>query len=207
MCIRDREYPDVYRLVDVSKVRDVRLTIHLAPGFLKALRLAASLLLPVRLLPLEQPSEEVVAELKEAVDFYLHDPQVEMPIDFFHSALASARGLAVGDLWMILQQDPGRYPSFDESGAQVFRGDLGGRDTSTFYADHLKALVDGGAECAKCSWREFCSGYFKLPDPNYSCAGLIEVLGRLRTAAAEIESDLTGLDRRDRGAENPARDQ
>ena len=46
-----REFSDLYRLVDVRAARDVRVSIPAKPGFLKAVRLAASLGLPVRLLP------------------------------------------------------------------------------------------------------------------------------------------------------------
>ena len=46
-----REFADLYRLVDVRSARDVRVSMPARPGFLKAVRLAASLGLPVRLLP------------------------------------------------------------------------------------------------------------------------------------------------------------
>ena len=56
------EFADLYRLVDVLAVRDVRVSMPATPRFLKAVRLAASLGLPVRLLP-GQPSTEAVNEL------------------------------------------------------------------------------------------------------------------------------------------------
>ena len=64
-----------------------RVTILARPGLLKAVKLAAALSLPVRVLP-GQPTAEVLAELKEALDFYLHAPTVEAPVEFFHSLLA-----------------------------------------------------------------------------------------------------------------------
>ena len=82
------EFSALYRLVDARIVRSVRVTMPAAPGFMKALRLAASLQLPVRLLP-GQPSAEALAELTEAAHFYLHDPMVETPVEFFHSLLAA----------------------------------------------------------------------------------------------------------------------
>ncbi len=59
------EFSALYRLVDVRIVRPVRVTIPVRPGFFKALCLAASLQLPVRLLP-GQPSAELLAELTAA---------------------------------------------------------------------------------------------------------------------------------------------
>ena len=93
------EFSDLYRLVDVCAVRDVRVSMPAAPGFLKAVKLAASLRLPVRLLP-GQPTPEVLAELTEALEFYLHGPMVEMPVEFFHSLLATVCGADGGSLWI-----------------------------------------------------------------------------------------------------------
>ncbi len=69
------EFSDLYRLADVCAVREVRVSMAAAPGFLKAVKLAASLRLPVRVLP-GQPTPEVLAELTEALEFYLHGPMV-----------------------------------------------------------------------------------------------------------------------------------
>jgi len=43
------EFSSLYRLVDVRLARSVRLTIPAKPGLMKALRMAASLSLPVRI--------------------------------------------------------------------------------------------------------------------------------------------------------------
>ena len=93
-----QEFAELYRLVDVRSGRNVRVSMPAKPGFLKAVRLAASLGLPVRLLP-RQPTVEVLVELQEALTFYLRNPMVEAPIEFFHSALAWLRGAATGSLW------------------------------------------------------------------------------------------------------------
>ena len=85
------EFPELYKLVDVSAVHDVRVTIQARPGLLKAVKLAAALRFPIRLLP-GQPNADVLAELKEALDFYLHEPAVEAPVEFFHSWIARHSG-------------------------------------------------------------------------------------------------------------------
>jgi len=101
-----RDFSALYRLADVRLVRPVGVTLMARPGFLKALRLAASLQLPVRLLP-GQPDAEGLAELEQALQFAMHDTRVEAPVEFFHSLLASFRGFDQGTLWDILQVDPG----------------------------------------------------------------------------------------------------
>ena len=61
------DFSSLYRLVDVRNTRPVRVTIPARPGFKKALRLAVSLQLPVRILP-GQPDAGVLTELAEAAD-------------------------------------------------------------------------------------------------------------------------------------------
>jgi hypothetical protein len=179
------EFSSLYRLADVRLVREVRVTIPVALGFMKALRLAASLQLRVRLLP-GQPSGALLAELEEAVQFYLHDPAVEAPIDFFHSLLAALREGASTTLWEIMEQDPGLYVNLDAERRPAVPMD--------FVETHLQALLASGAECAACRWQSLCAGYFKRPDPAYSCAGIKQVLARLDMAAEEISRDLAVCD-------------
>jgi hypothetical protein len=185
------EFADLYRLVDVRSVRDVRVSMPATSGFLKALRLAASLGFPVRLLP-GQPSADAVKELEEAVKLYLHDPMVDAPIEFFHSALAWMRGAPTGSLWRVLEQDPAVY---QRRGAQRSRQASEASSEGGFPRDFvpvfLAGLIQREAECAACPWQGFCQGYFKWPDPEYSCADVKRLFFRLRAAAEEIEKDLS----------------
>jgi hypothetical protein len=177
------EFSALYRLVDVRIVRAVRVTIPATPGFLKALRLAASLQLPVRLLP-GQPGPEVVAELTEAAQFYLHDPMVEAPIEPFHSLLAAFRRADDGTLSAFLEQDPAVFSRRDADGLSIQPRD--------FIEIHLARLLDDGAECTTCRWQPVCAGYFKWPDAAYACAGVKELFATIESAAEEISRDLTG---------------
>lgn len=175
------EFSSLYRLADVRIVREVRVTMPATPGFMKALRLAASLQLRVRLLP-GQPSAAILTELTEASEFYLHDPAVEAPIEFFHSLLAAFREGAPTTLWEILEQDPAGYIETDASGRSVLPPD--------FVATHLRILLDSGAQCVACPWQNLCAGYFKRPDPAYFCAGIQRLFVRFEDAADEINRDL-----------------
>jgi hypothetical protein len=171
------QFSSLYRLVDVRIVRSVRVTMPARPSFMKALRLAASLQLPVRLLP-GQPSAEGLAELTEAANFYLHDPMVETPVEFFHSLLAALREAGTDTLWLMLEEDP-----------KVFIREEARRPRD-FVEKHLARLLEQGAECATCRWRMLCAGYFKWPDPAYDCAGVKQLLGLIQSAADEIGRDL-----------------
>jgi hypothetical protein len=138
------EFSDLYRLVDVCTMRDVRVTMPAAPGCLKAIKLAASLRLPVRVIP-GQPSPEVLAELVEALEFYLHEPMVEMPVEFFHSLLAAKCGADAGSLWMILEEDPAAFLHYDAEGRPQLPRSSGFRpieiSPEAFVEHHLKSLT------------------------------------------------------------------
>ncbi|HSI15810.1 MAG TPA: hypothetical protein VK961_27430 [Chthoniobacter sp.] len=175
------DFSGLYRLVDVRIVREVRVTMPAAPGFMKALRLAAALQLPVLLLP-GQPSAEVLAELTEAAHFYLRDPMVETPVEFFHSLLAAFRGMGDGTLWRFLEEDPAIFSRRDAAGRALHAPD--------FVETHLARLLEDGAECVACRWQPVCAGYFKSPDPTYACAGVKQLFAMLEAAAEEIGRDL-----------------
>jgi hypothetical protein len=187
-----KDYAQLYRLVDVRNVRPVRITIPVRPGFLKALRLAASLQFPVRLLP-GQAAAEVHNELLEAVGFYLRDPMVEAPVEYFHSALASMQTKEPGSLWSALEEDPAVYLRLDERGNPELHSRTPGVDPANYVRDHIAAVTETG-ECRDCPWLGFCGGYFKQPDPDYSCDGVLRVFEALHQAADELREDLSVLD-------------
>jgi hypothetical protein len=187
------EFSDLYRLTDVCAMRDVRVTMPATPGFLKAVKLAASLRLPIRVIP-GQPKPEILTELIEALEFYLHGPMVETPVEFFHSLLATGCGAGHSSLWMILEEDPAAFLHYDAEGhSELPRSGssrLANISPGLFVEHHLKSLVEHGAECATCPWQQPCRGYFKWPDPAYSCCGVKQLFSRIDEAADEIERDL-----------------
>jgi hypothetical protein len=187
-------FSDLYRLVDASAVRGIRVTITAAPGLAKAVRLAAALRLPVRVLP-GQPAAEVLEELHEALEFYLHEPMVETPVEFFHSMLASMCGGDVSSLWMILEEDPEAFQHFDTDGhARLPRTAGSGLvPMAAFVETYLNSLVVQGAECATCPWQQQCRGYFKWPDPTYSCQGVKQLFSRIQAAGEEIQRDMAAV--------------
>jgi len=191
------QFSDLYRLVDVFAVRDVRVSMPASPGFLRALKVAVALRLPVRLLP-GQPSPEVLIELTEAVNFYLRDPMVETPVEFFHSVLASMCGSGDGSLWMILEEDPDLFLHRGAEGGFKIRGvsrppspDL---LSATFVDTWFKHLLEQDAECMTCPWQQICQGYFKWPYPTYDCGGVKQLFSTIETAAHEMTRELVGPD-------------
>lgn len=190
------QYAAIYRLVDVRNVRPVRVTIPVVKGFLKSLRLAVSIHLPVRLLP-GQPGPEVIGELEEALEYYLHDPMVEVPVEFFHSLLALARGAAGPDLWIATEQDPDVFALPDWTSPK----EVG------FVDQHLAQLEATGAECATCPWKMVCRGFFKVPDSEYSCVEIVPILNRIGQAGEEMKMDLAAYEKTNESAAGAAVDE
>ena len=62
-----------------------------------------------------------------------------------------------------------------------------------FVESHLQRLIDQGAECATCPWQPLCQGYFKWPDPSYSCQGVKQLFFSLRAAGDEIRRDVASF--------------
>jgi hypothetical protein len=194
------EFSHLYRLVDACAVRAIRVTMPAAPGLTKAIRLAAALRLPVRVLP-GQPSAEALEELHDALQFYLHEKMVEAPVEFFHSVLATMCDWDAGSLWMILEEDPDAFHHYDADGETTVRqrGDSGRPEIASGIVDnHLSSLIAQGAECATCPWQRPCRGYFKWPDPTYSCEGVKQLFSSIQTAGNEIRQDVASFTKADK---------
>jgi hypothetical protein len=192
------QFSDLYNLVDVLAVRDVRVSMPASPGFLRALKVAVALRLPVRLLP-GQPSPEALIELIEAVNFYLRDPMVETPVEFFHSVLASMCGAGDGSLWMILEEDPALFLHRNGEGGFKIRGVSSSTSpdlfSATFVDTWFKRLLEENAECTTCPWQQICQGYFKWPYPNYDCQGVKRLFSAIEAVANEMGRELACRDR------------
>jgi hypothetical protein len=203
------EFSLLYRLVDACAVRSIRVTMPAAPGLTKAIRLAAALRLPVRVLP-GQPSAAALEELHGALHFYLHEPMVDAPVEFFHSVLASICDWDAGSLWTILEEDQNAFRHYDADGrARVVRTSHPDQSEITaagFAENHLRHLIAHGAECATCPWQRPCSGYFKWPDPAYSCEGVKQLFVNIQTAANEIRQDLASVAAPDKGISSEPRE-
>jgi hypothetical protein len=148
-----------------------------------------------------QPSAEALEELYDALQFYLHEKMVEAPVEFFHSVLATMCDWDAGSLWMILEEDPDAFRHYDADGrARVPRTSDPDQSeiTAGFVENHLSRLIAQGAECATCPWQRPCSGYFKWPDPVYSCEGVKQLFFNIQTAGNEIRQDVAGFTEADK---------
>lgn len=100
-----KDYLNLYSYTHLLDMHPVRIVIPVVARFSKAVKLAVALNFAVRL-EMRQPSEELLKEISEVLDFYLHRSQVRQPIDFFHTTLTSFLHDEPISLWEIADQAP-----------------------------------------------------------------------------------------------------
>lgn len=188
-----RDYPLLYRCTALLDHCAVRVAIPLRAGFVRAVRLAASLQFPVKL-EIVPPSPQLLDELVDVLELYLHRSTVAQPVEPFHSSLLAILDQKPLTLWSIQEEDPALFREIAENGEERLPGRLvsepsppGGGD---FLAVWQSRLLAEQGECTSCAHFDYCGGYFKWPDRSFSCAGVRTLFDRLSLAAAELRRDL-----------------
>lgn len=187
------EFPLLYRHVDLLDHHPVRVIIPVRPGFAKAVRVAVSLHFAVWLEP-GQPEPALIEELAEVMAFYLRQPTVAQPVEFFHSALLGFYHDDPAPLWVVLDADPQSLRFVADDGTEGLPGRLAGVETTIAVDADLGAwiaqVLATADECRSCEFLKSCGGYFKWPRRDYDCTGVKRLFGLLRDAAAELRRDL-----------------
>jgi hypothetical protein len=177
------ELPLLYRCTGLSVRHPVRVTVPFRPGLARAVKLALSLGFAVRLHG-HQPSPEAVAEARQALAEYLHNPTVSQPVEPFHTLLIAFLHETQVALWSLLERDPAEVRVLDERGEPVPR--QGPASVAAF----RDALLAAGGECRGCPYLSRCDGYFKWPHSDYSCTGVKRLFADLEAAADALRADL-----------------
>jgi hypothetical protein len=99
------DYLNLYSFTYLLDTHPVRIVIPVVAGFSKAVKLAVALNFAVKL-NMGQPDVELLKEVEEVLDFYLHRSQVRQPIDFFHTTLTSFFNDEPISLWEIVDEVP-----------------------------------------------------------------------------------------------------
>lgn len=157
--------PHLYRLARLRDPHLPRLSIPAAPGLAQAAAIGMALGFPLRLLPI-QPGPQALAELEATLERYLHDPQVSEPVEPFHSALAALLHGEPTTLWDAVERDP------------------------AWFRREPPEPADLGPECVSCPVGSWCAGWFKWPDPDYDCAGVLRLFAQLERTALSLRADL-----------------
>lgn len=189
------EFPCLYRHTNLLDNHPVRVAIAVAPDFGKAVKTAAALDFAVRLEP-GQPDPALIEELAAVLEFYLRQPTVAQPVEYFHGVLLGFYHDDPVPLWLILDDNPGIVRYIADDGTESLGGRLAGADLTIAPDADLPDWIEqtlAAAECRTCEFLKSCGGYFKWPDRDYDCVGVKRVFGLLRAAAAELRRDLEAV--------------
>lgn len=188
-----REFPLLYHYTELLANHPVRVTIPASPGVNRAARLAASLGFEVKL-EVTQPEPDLVRELSDLLEYYLHNPTVTGPIEFYHSLLFAFLDNNPATLWGIQEEDPAFNRYITDDGRNVLSGRLPSVELpegdSSFLEDLKEELLHASAECSTCDFFLNCAGYFKAPDPHYECVEVRKLLQALKDASVELMNDV-----------------
>ncbi len=188
------EFPLLYRHTNLLDNHPVRVMIPACPGFGKAVKVAVALDFAVRL-EVGQPEPALIEELAEVVTFYLRQPTVAQPIEYFHSVLLGFYHDDPAPLWMLLDEDPHDLRYVSDAGVESLPGRLAGiavdLAVETEQGEWIERVLAAGEDCRSCEFVRSCGGYFKWPNRDYDCAGVKRLFGQLQEAAAELRRDLS----------------
>ena len=204
MTVPAREFSRLYAFSSLLDRGPVRVSIPVADGMENAVKLAASLHFSVRIIP-GQPDRDEVTQLIRLMDFYLKNPIIAEPIEFFHSLFFAVVKGEAATLWEILEKDPTRYRfvtdegRIDDSLPCPISLPISSADTGAeLKADTMKAAylqrqegVHWYTACIECTYFRWCRGFFKYPASDYSCTTVFPLFDHLFAGAAELKQDLS----------------
>lgn len=198
-----RDLPLLYRYAPLLAGHPIRVSVPLVTGFGNVVKLAVSLNFAVKMEG-GQPEESLADELQRIARFYLHQPMVSEPIEFFHSLFLAFFRRAPVTLWTIQEEDPSLVSYITDRGEETMPGRLAGVAVkemfSTFVRELRDALAAEEGECAGCEFLMHCLGYFKWPCREYRCDAVKALMLTLRCAAEELRADIDSFQTRGGGA-------
>jgi hypothetical protein len=188
----ERGFPRLYEYSQLLPRHPVRVSIPVIPGFGKSVKLAVSLSFAIKL-EVGQPDPALEKELSQVLNLYLHQPTVSQPIEPFHSILFAFYHDEPATLWAVQEEDPSccRYitDQGEETIAKRFAGEDLGEDVGSFVEVFESELLIEKGECSYCEFLEYCCGYFKWPQKEFSCEGVKAIFRTLKDAAEELQKD------------------
>jgi len=198
-----REFPRLYAFAPLLDRGPVRVSIPVAEGVEKAVKLAASLRFSVKIMP-GQPDIDQVMQLIRLADFYLKNPTIEKPIEFFHSLFFAMVHNTPVTLWEILEKDPSRFCLISDSG-QIANEPcpLPTEETCSEIAPEIQSgsgeshhsqpqsVMNRHRSCPECTYFQWCRGFFRNPAVDYSCMAVFPLFEYLFSAADELKQDMS----------------
>lgn len=197
------EFACLYRHAKLQDRHPLRVCIPVVNGFSKAVKVAASLKLFIKL-EIGQPDPSLIEEIHRVLNFYIHNTSVALPIEYFHSTFLSMYHSEQSSLWDVQEENPASIRYVTEDGRETIARRLGsGRitgDLDTFIAELETKLLGDRDECYGCRYFKNCGGYFKWPSKSYRCDGVKTLFNTLDDAAQEMRDQISILMHTQKGA-------
>jgi hypothetical protein len=192
----ESDLPLLYHYAPLIADRPVRISVRVAAGFSKVVKLALSLNFAVKL-DVFQPEPELIEELLQVAALYLHQSTVSQPVEFIHSIFWSFYNKSPVTLWAIQEEDPARFRYITDLGTETLSrrfADSALKYAAAFFIrEFTEELLSEKQECWDCTFFENCAGYFKWPRKDYQCEGVKDLFQTLRAAAEELRMDLAAF--------------
>ena len=183
------EAAKLYRVMKLQRTHPVRIVVPVVAGFSKAVKVATALHLPIKLEG-TQPEPDVIEELCETLDHFLHNKAISQPIEYLSGLLMAQLHKMPITLWDIQEEDPGSVRYVTDDGKEVIaRAPFVNPAVDSFRVALTERVLSPGEECASCRFFPECAGYFKWPNADFSCEGIKRVFEKLHSAALELEDD------------------
>lgn len=192
-----RDFPQLYRHRALLDDHPARVSVPATAEAEPALKLALSLGFAVHL-QMGPSGRDGMAALRRMLDRYLHHGGTNHRVEPFHSLLLHHLGRCEDDLWAIQESDPARIVHVTEAGGETLPGRLAAVpfEPEARFLDRFKErLRQADRECSDCPHFPSCGGFFKWPDPDFSCLEVKGVLNMIQLAAAELRADLAAFER------------
>ena len=188
-----QELPLLYKYSPLLSDRAVRVSVPLAPGFGKVVKLAIALDFAVKLEG-TQPAPSLADELLGVASDYLYRPSVSVPVEFVHSLFLAFYRQEPVSLWSVQEEDPRQVRYITDAGEETigkrFLNLAPSSDLDEFLPAYRAELIAEGRECRECAFVDSCSGYFKWPARDYRCDTIKTLFQMLVEAASELRNDL-----------------
>ena len=192
----EADLPLLYRYSPLLAERPVQVSVPVAAGFSKVVKLALSLNFAVKL-EVSQPEPALIEELLRVATLYLHQSTVSQPVEFIHSIFLGFYNRNPVTLWAIQEEDPALIRYVTDQGAEILSQRFAGVElkygVTSFIKEFTEELLSEKQECCDCGFFKNCSGYFKWPRKEYRCDGVKSIFQRLKDAADELRADLASF--------------
>jgi hypothetical protein len=186
------EFSLLYWFSHLLDKHQIRVSIPVTAGFVDAVRLSLALHFSVKL-EVAQPNQDQIKELGEILELFLHRSTVSQPVEYFHSTFLSFFHQEPASLWFIQEEDPEQIRFVADDGEESLSQRLQGLPfpNNNGLLAVEQSMVGEKSECDSCEFFDRCGGYFKWPDKNFSCEGVKTLFDTMRTAAAQLRTDLS----------------